>query len=72
MLGHASGQQQRFQGHTGLKMPLTEIAGEEEGLCSRSPLLEKQAVVGQTLYTEGPVAARELVEASLCLFQLEK
>lgn len=53
-------------------MPLTEIAGEEEGLCSRSPLLEKQAVVGQTLHAEGPVAAREVVEAPLGLFQLEK
>lgn len=53
-------------------MPLTEIAGEEEGLCSWSPLLKKEAVVRQTLHPEGPVAARELVEASLCLFQLEK
>lgn len=53
-------------------MPLTEITSEEEGLCSWSPLLEKQAVVRQSLYSEGPVAARELVEATLSLFQLEK
>lgn len=56
----------------GLKTPLTEITGEEEGLGSRSPLPEKQAVVGKTLHAEGAVAARELVEASLCLLQLEK
>lgn len=53
-------------------MPLTEITGEEEGLGSWSPLPEKQAVVGETLHAEGAVAARELVEASLCLLQLEK
>lgn len=58
--------------HSVLKMPLTEIAGEEEGLCSGSPLLKKQAIVSQTLHPKGPVAACELVEASFCLFQLEK
>lgn len=51
---------------------LTEVTGEEEGLCSWSPLLKKQAVVRLTLHAEGVVAACELVEASLCLFQLEK
>lgn len=53
-------------------MPLTEVAGQEEGLCSRSPLLKKQAVVGQMLHTEAVVAARELVEASLGLLELEE
>lgn len=49
---------------------LTEVAGEEERLGGRGPLLEKQAVVGSTLHTEGVIAARELVEASLRLLQL--
>lgn len=51
---------------------LTEVTGEEKGLCSWGPLLKNQAVVGLSLHAEAPVAARELVEASLCLLQLEK
>lgn len=51
---------------------LTEVAGEEERLGLRGPLLEIQAVVGSTLHTEGVIAARELVEASLRLLQLEQ
>lgn len=51
---------------------LTEVAGEEEGLSCRSPLLEIQAVVRSTLHTEGVVAARELVETSFRLLQLEQ
>ena len=51
---------------------LTEVPGEEEGLRCRSPLFKKQAVVGLPLHTEVIVAARELVEASLCLFKPEE
>lgn len=49
---------------------LTEIAGEEKGLCGGSPFLKEEAVVGLPLHAECPVASRELVEAALCLFQL--
>lgn len=51
---------------------LTEVTGEEEGLCSRSPLFKKQAVVRLSLHTEGLVASCELVKTSFCLLQLEK
>lgn len=51
---------------------LTEVTGEEEGLSSRSPLLKEQAVVRLPLHAEGPVAACELVEASLRLFEQEE
>lgn len=51
---------------------LTEVTGEEEGLCSRSPLFKVQAVVRPSLHTKGLVAACELVKASFCLIQLEK
>lgn len=51
---------------------LTEVTGEEKGLCSRGPLLKNQAVVGLPLNAEAPVAARELVEASLGFLQLEE
>lgn len=58
--------------HVGDDRLLTEVAGEEEGLSCRGPLLEIQAVVGSTLHTEGAIAARELVETSLRLLQLQQ
>lgn len=55
-----------------MNSPLTEVSGEEEGLCSWSPLLKEQAAVRLPLHAEALVAAGELVKASLRLLQLEE
>lgn len=58
--------------HMVLLQLLTEVTGEEEGLCTWSPLFQEEAVVGLPLHSKAPVAARELVEATLRLLQLEE
>ena len=49
--------------------PLTEVPGQEEGLRSRGPLKEHQAVVMTTLDSEGLVGPGELVDATLPFLQ---